>query len=85
MELSTRAWTRSFETNRMKRVPTYYQDLIDVIYSNPGHVIASTACLGGWLPHSILSSNDPCNNVQIKDWLQSMTKLFGKDNFYLEM
>lgn len=28
----------------MRRVPTYYQDLIDVLGANPGHVIGSTAC-----------------------------------------
>lgn len=28
----------------MRRVPTYYQDLIDIIGANPGHIIASTAC-----------------------------------------
>ena len=39
----------------MRRVPTYYQDIIDIIGSNPGHVIGSTACLGGQLPTKILS------------------------------
>lgn len=28
----------------LRRVPTYYQDIIDVIGANPGHVIGSTAC-----------------------------------------
>lgn len=43
-EISTRAWMRSYIARGMRRVPTYYQDLIDVIGVNPGHVIASTAC-----------------------------------------
>ena len=42
-ELSTRAWMRSYATGKMRRVPTYYQDLIDIIGANPGHVIGSTS------------------------------------------
>ena len=45
-ELSTRAWMRSYTSGKMRRTPTYYQDLIEVIGKNPGHVIGSTACLG---------------------------------------
>ena len=33
-ELSTRAWKRSFVSRRMRRVPTYYQDLKDIIGKN---------------------------------------------------
>ena len=43
-ELSTRAWLRSWKQGKMTRVPTYYQDLIDIIGANPGHVIGSSAC-----------------------------------------
>ena len=34
-EISTRAWMRSWMARRMRRVPTYYQDLIDIIGSIP--------------------------------------------------
>ena len=30
-EISSRAWIRSYVARRMRRVPTYYQDLIDII------------------------------------------------------
>ena len=54
-ELSTRAWKRSYVTQgKMRRVPTYYQDLIDIIGKDPGHVIGSTACLGGFLDIKLL-------------------------------
>lgn len=43
-EISTRAWGRSYMARGMRRVPTYYQDLIDIIGANPGHIIASSAC-----------------------------------------
>ena len=58
MELSTRAWMRSYMARGMRRVPTYYQDLWDIIAVNPGHVIGSTACLGGALPTQILRGTD---------------------------
>lgn len=43
-ELSTRAWLRSYMARGMRRVPTYYSDLFEIIGANPGHVIGSTAC-----------------------------------------
>ena len=53
-EISTRAWHRSYMAGGQRRVPTYYQDLLDIIKENPGHVIGSSACLGGMLPTQIL-------------------------------
>lgn len=78
---------RSYFTRRMRRVPTYYQDLIDIIAKNPGHVIGSTACLGGFIPTKILEYRSTFDNNlmgMIKQWLQSMYKLFNGD-FYLEL
>ena len=72
----------------MRRVPTYYQDIIDVIGKNPGHVIGMTACLGGFLPHLILdwaSTNDEAKWDYIVRWCRRMEEIFGKGNFYLEM
>lgn len=87
-ELSTRAWKRSYKTGKMRRVPTYYQDVIEVIGNNPGHIIASTACLGGFLGTKLLQYQENQNEEfyeKIKNWLVTMEKLFGKDCFYLEM
>ena len=87
-EISTRAWERSYMTGKMRRVPTYYQDIIEIIGKNPGHVIGSTACLGGFLPGKILQwrknqSNTLYNNII--EWCKKMQTLFGEGNFYLEM
>lgn len=79
-EISTRAWKRSWQGKLQKRVPTHYQDLIDIIAKNSGHVIGSTACLGGYLPQTLIKTNEIPTA-----WLNSMVKLFGKDNFFLEM
>ena len=72
----------------MRRVPTYYQDLIDIIGQNPGHVVGSTACLGGALPTQLLRYRD--NNDQelfdkILVWIEQMKEIFGEDNFYFEL
>ena len=47
-ELSSLAWNNSFFTGKMERVPTIKTDLEKIIKG--GHVIGSTACLGGQLP-----------------------------------
>lgn len=89
-ELSTRAWQRSYIARRMRRVPTYYQDLYEVIGANPGHVIGSTACLGGFIAKALMQYGTEENhtlefyNVCI-DWCYKMEALFGKGNFYLEL
>lgn len=74
---------------KMRRVPTYYQDLIDIVGKNPGNVIGSTACLGGFLGTKILQYRELNEDInfrnQIKNWLILMQNIFGYANFYLEM
>lgn len=89
-ELSTRAWMRSYVTQgKMRRVPTYYQDLIDIIDADPGHVIGSTACLGGFLDTKLLqwvrSGRPDQLYQQIIGWVRNIENIFGKGNFFLEM
>lgn len=87
-ELSSRAWTRSYY-QFIERVPTYYSDIEDIIGANPGHIIASTACLGGFLGSKILQMGaDSCHAEQymdeIKDFIGWGKHIFG-DDFYLEI
>ena len=87
-ELSTRAWMRSYMARGMRRVPTYYQDLEEIIKPNQGHVIFSTACLGGQLPQLILKykqnkTKENFNNI-VK-WCKYIEDIAGKGNFYLEL
>jgi len=82
MEISTRAWLRSYMAHGMRRVPTYYQDLIDIIGANPGHVIGSTACLGGALPTQILRKTP---DAKLEAWIHRMDEIFGHGNFYFEL
>lgn len=87
-ELSTRAWMRSYMGRGMRRVPTYYSDLEDIVKKNRGHVIASTACLGGQLPQLLLdfrNSRTKDKYKKIIDWCKYVQDIFGKENFFLEM
>ena len=87
-ELSTRAWMRSYMGRGMRRVPTYYSDLEDIVKKNRGHVIASTACLGGQLPQLLLdfrNSRTKDKYKKIIDWCKYIQGIFGKENFFLEM
>ena len=70
----------------MRRVPTYYNDLFEIIGKNPGHVIGSTACLGGALPTQILrAQSNPDLIPKINTWILQMKKLFGEGNFFFEL
>ena len=87
-EISTRAWMRSYMARGMRRVPTYYQDLIDVIGENRGHVIGCTACLGGALATQLLKYKETKSEAlygKIQQWCDQMEWIFGADNFFLEL
>ena len=85
-EISTRAWLRSYMARGMRRVPTYYNDLVEIIGQDKGHIIGSTACLGGALPTQILrAQSNPSLIPKIDIWIQQMDKLFGHGDFYFEM
>ena len=86
-EISSRAWNRSYVARRMRRVPTYYQDLIDIIGKEPGNVIGCTACLGGCLPTQLIRNRDtgaPSMDL-IERWITQIQGIFGKEDFYFEM
>lgn len=89
-ELSTVAWSHSF-MHVMMRVPTYYSDLEKIIGENPGHVVGSTACLGGSLPYHILQLRE-LEGVDFQNkfdeliqFIEYMKSIFGEGCFFLEM
>lgn len=87
-QLSSRAWKRSYMVGKMRRVPTYYSDLEEIIGKNKGNVIASSACLGGALPTQLLKykeNHDPELYEAIIQWCYRMINIFGEGNFFLEM
>ena len=87
-EISTKAWMRSYIARGMRRVPTYYQDLVEIIKNNKGHVIGSTACLGGALATQLIKYRETQNDElyeKIKKWINHMINIFGKNDFYFEL
>ena len=79
-ELSSRAWLRSYMFRGLRRRPTFYSDIEEIIGKEPGHVVGSTACLGGYLPHLILEGNFN----KAKRFINWCVKIFGEGNFFLE-
>lgn len=87
-ELSTRAWMRSYISRRLRRRPTYYRDLKEIVGTNPGHLIASSACLGSQLDKFLLQYMDTRDEQfyeTAKNWCLYIQNIFGEGNFYLEM
>lgn len=92
-ELSSKAWINSYVDRRMERVPTTKDELREVVTKFKGHLIATTACIGGELPSLALIYtkarlvNDTQNAMfyykQINDFLNYCLDLFGTD-FYIE-
>ncbi|MBP3707133.1 MAG: DNA polymerase III subunit alpha [Clostridia bacterium] len=80
-ELSSRAWERSFVSSGITRTPTFYQDIEEIVRKEPGHLVASTACLGGQLG-DLIAKKDGEQITQFINWCLSM---FGEGNFFLEM
>jgi DNA polymerase-3 subunit alpha len=82
-KLSSRAWSRSFIRGVM-RTPTYGSDLREVVGANPGHLITTTACLGG-VTGSLFISYGAAALDDIAAHLEKMEQLFGKGNFFIEV
>lgn len=79
-QISTKAWQRGFMKGVWRR-PTLYNDLIEIIKPNQGHVIASSACLGSRIDHLLLNGEIK----EAEDEVNKLIDIFGKGNFYLEV
>ena len=93
-ELSSTAWYNVYTDRRMERVPTLKQELSHVMLKYKGHVIATTACMGGELSTNLYGMalaqiagdnktaqfyyNNACN------FINYCITTFGKDDFYIE-
>ena len=92
--LSSIAWLNSYFDRGLERVPTIKSDLEMVIKENPGHLIATTACIGGELGSTILELEsarkigDLQSSVEKKqkivDFVLWCKEVFG-DDFYFEV
>ena len=78
--ISSRAWERAYMKNIM-RTPTYSEDLFEIIGENPNHIIATTACLGGYCGSKFALGEYNA----IENHLAAMSRLFGENNFFIEL
>lgn len=87
-KLTTREWENSFFHRGMERVPTYYEDLEELIKGYENDVIFTSACLGSPLSHLILNYNETKSKTYkkaIHEFIMFFINLVGKENFYLEL
>lgn len=96
-ELSSIAWMQSYSDRGMERVPTLYSELEEIINKHgKGHLIATSACIGGELSSTILelikaeqSKETQAYEVyniknHIHKFMTFCINLFG-DDFYCEI
>ena len=84
---------QSYYDRGMERVPTLKSELEEIVSANPGHLIATSACIGGELSGSVLTmekarqvgdQNEIVTSYnRIVNFIELMLKLFGED-FYIE-
>ena len=92
-ELSSLAWVNSYVDRKLERVPTLKKELSEIVNKFKGHLIATTACIGGELSQLILlyaaarNANDQTYALihyqKIQNFLDYCLDLFGSD-FYIE-
>ena len=92
-ELSSIAWYNSYVDRGMERVPITKEELALIMSKYEGHVIASTACMGGELSTAAynMSLAESVNDMatagihyqQICDFIEYCIDVFGED-FYIE-
>lgn len=93
-ELSSTAWINSYTDRKMERVPTLKSELKNVMAQYKGHVIATTACIGGELGSNLypMYEAEVVGDMQTKSiyynnvvkFIEFCINVFGKDDFYLE-
>ena len=94
-ELSSNSWMQSYMDRGLERVPTLYSELENIIKKyGQGHLIATTACIGGELSSLILKlteaekNNLPTEVYDIKTrihWFMTFINHWFGDDFYCEV
>lgn len=80
-EINAVGWQSSFFTGSMRRVPNDKKQIEKIIGNNKGHLLASTACIGGELAKSYFAGD----KEGIKQFVQWCISTFGRDNFAIEI
>ena len=92
--LSSIAWMNSYWDRGLERVPTLKDELARVVGENPGHLIATSACIGGELGTTILqmekarqvgdSKSAAAAYQSICEFMEYVKRVFH-DDFYIEV
>lgn len=80
-EINAVGWQSSFFTGKMRRVPNDKRQIEKIIGDNKGHLLASTACIGGELAKSFFNKN----KQQLTSFISWCISTFGKENFAIEI
>lgn len=94
-EMSSTAWMNSYFDRGLERVPLTKSELVSIMERYKGHIIGTTACIGGELGINILNL-DRCEKLedtvnaeryhkQIFNFLIFCKTVFGDNDFYLEV
>ena len=94
-ELSSKAWYNSYMDRAMERVPLLKSELKEIMSKYKGHVIATTACIGGELSKLLIAQHfieqtrlpmDPTPEEmqeKIDNFIHFCVDIFG-DDFFIE-
>ena len=93
-ELSSIAWYNSYVDRGMERVPITKEELRKIMSKYKGHVVASTACMGGELSTNALAmtlaedvgdiATAKVHYDKINEFMAYCMRVFG-DDFYIEI
>lgn len=92
-ELSTIAWKNSYVDRRLERVPTLKNELAEIMLKYQGHIIATSACMGGELSTNAYAmavaqekgdmETAKYHYEEIQNFISLVLEIFG-DDFYIE-
>lgn len=81
VRFSSAAWYRSTIKRGKRRVPTLMKDIEQLMGDAKGHLVATSACLGGMLPSLVLAGAGDL----AKAFMNWCVEQFGEDDFYVEI
>lgn len=85
---SSRAWENSYTYRGMERVPSYYDEVEEMMKDYKGDIIFSTACIGSRLSQLVLQYNENQTSElkqEIHSFITWCQRVFGKDDVYFEL
>ena len=93
-ELSSTAWYNVYVDRRLERVPTLKNELKEIMKKYKGHIIATTACMGGELSTNLyglaLARKNQDSTMEMAyynsavEFINFCIDVFGKEDFYIE-